>query len=801
MRSRASNEKVAMCRSSSFVRNHRTISVFLMLFTMSSVAVMMYAAYSVRRPISASGGIINQLYLYGEVLGTSSHRGNDFLHGTGTNVYAISDGTVVAVRENVANDTFRRDFGNYVMVRHIQRHYDRTAGQMAYVYSIYAHLSQWSVIPNVGDPVSAGNMIAEVDNTGNSTGSHLHLQINLSTDLNRSDPEDWEWSENTSRNPELWLETFNANGLNTASAIGKLTDVNGNPVGGKLIWGMEKPLAVEGDPAHNFLTAQTYAYTWANADDLVVENFGTTDVQPGAYHLHARYPDGALYEDLGNHTFVAGRTTFIGLYPAFLPDIMENYYGWNSSIILRNNSSVKTAQANTTFFWDDGDVRMQKTDYVAPQDMVVVDFPGTCFYCRGSALAVGSQEQAVIVENRYSGSGYGDGSAAVAYSAFDAGSAAVYLPYAIYYPDPMTHGEPFVQYSRFTVQNTATAAASLELTYINRDGVTDFTRTDTLLANGLRNYDLRYPGGAVPDLRQTSYYTAQCGTSAGCNWTGAVKVTSTSGQLMTAVLTNYWRWYAAAYNGVSSGAQPVFAPSVERRCTDCDPNAGSWQGFSITIVQNLGSSNANVTLRYRNAATGNEDLTIFGQTITPNAAKGFNTKTGGNVAASVYNVLGGAWAGAVTVESNQPLAVAQIAIRPDNNVAGAYTGVHSGQASTNTYLPAVYQKNTAYTSCPSSEEQWDQYSILRIQNPTTSNATDVDIYYYDQNGSLTFQELNLTIVAGRSLSRNTRNHCAAIPLGGNWTGSVRIQSNQPLVAVAETLKSGQWLASYNSINR
>lgn len=127
--------------------------------------------------------------------------------------------------------------------------------------------------------------------------------------------------------------------------------------------------------------------------------------------------------------------------------------------------------------------------------------------------------------------------------------------------------------------------------------------------------------------------------------------------------------------------------------------------------------------------------------------------------------------------------------------------VHSGLASANTYLPAVYQKNTAYTSCPSNEEQWDQYSILRIQNPTASNATDVDIYYYDQNGSLTFQELNLTIVAGKSLSRNTRNHCATIPLGGNWTGSVRIQSNQPLVAVAETLKSGQWMASYNSINR
>ena len=791
-----------MYRPQSFFRNHRTISIFILFLVMSFVVITVYAAYSVRRPVSASGGIINQLYLYGEISGNSSHRGNDFLHGTGTNVYAISNGTVVAVRENVANDTFRLDFGNYVMVRHTQRHFDRIAGQMAYVYSIYAHLSNMSVVPNVGDAISAGVKIAEVDNTGNSTGSHLHLQINLSTDLNRTNPEDWGWSENTSRNPELWLEAFNYGGIQTANVVGKLTDVNGNPVGAKLIWGIEKPLAAEGDTAHNFLTAQTYAYTWANADDLVVENFGTTDVQAGTYHLYARYPDGALYEDLGNHTFIAGRTTFVGLFPAYLPDILSNYYGWNSTILVRNNSQVKVAQVNASLFADGGYwIDRQNTDFVALNSTREVRFSSYCFYCRGSSLAVGSQDQAVIVESRYSGGGYGDGSAAVAYTAFDAGSAAMHLPYAVYSPDPVTHAEPFVQYSRFTVQNTATSAASLELKYINRDGVTDFTRADTLEGNSSRTYDLRYPMGAVPDLTQTSYYNTQCGTSAGCNWTGAVKVAATSGQLITAVLTNYWRLYVAAYNGASSGAQQVFAPSVERRCTDCNPNAGSWQGFSITIVQNLGNSNANVTLRYLNATTGNEDLIISGQTITPNAAKGFNTRSGGNVAASVYSVLGGAWAGAVIVESNQPVAVAQMTLRPDNNVAGAYTGVHSGLASTNTYLPAVYQKNTTYTSCPSSEDQWDQYSILRIQNPTTSNANDVDIYYYSQDGALTFQELNLTIAAGKSLSRNTRNHCATISLGGNWAGSVRIQSDQPLTAVAETLKSGQWMASYNSINR
>ena len=536
-----------------------------------------------------------------------------------------------------------------------------------------------------------------------------------------------------------------------------------------------------------------YRFHQGNADNVYL-----TDLTGEGYRVHCY---SAIGSALGQNYCQIGvdAVKFVRRAPTYLPDVKSGSGGWNSTIVVRNNGGAAFVDAK--FHHSSGGLLATYTHTNLAGQGVWEVLAGLSGFS-GSAVVDASQDQAVIVENRYSGGDY-DGSAAVAYSAFDTGSATMYLPYAVYYPDPVTHGEPFVQYSRFTVQNTATAAASLELNYINRGGVTDFIRSDTLVANSSSTYDLRYyyPGGPVPDLRQTDYYNTQCGTFAGCNWTGAVKVTSTNGQLIAAVLTNYWRWYVAAYNGASSGAQPVFAPSVERRCTDCNPNAGSWQGFSITIVQNLGSSNANVTLRYRNAATGNEDLTISGQTITPNAAKGFNTKTGGNVEASVYNVLGGAWAGAVMVESNQPVAVAQIAIRPDNNVAGAYTGVHSGLASTNTYLPAVYQKNTAYTSCPSSEDQWDQYSILRIQNPTASNATDVDIYYYDQNGSLTFQELNLTIAAGKSLSRNTRNHCATIPLGGNWTGSVRIQSNQPLVAVAETLKSGQWLASYNGINR
>ena len=93
-----------MYKLQAFLRKGRIISVFLVFVVISSVVVMAYAAYGVHRPISVSGGIINQLYLYGEESGSSQHRGVDFLGSTGTDVYSIADGVVVGFREDVSDN-------------------------------------------------------------------------------------------------------------------------------------------------------------------------------------------------------------------------------------------------------------------------------------------------------------------------------------------------------------------------------------------------------------------------------------------------------------------------------------------------------------------------------------------------------------------------------------------------------------------------------------------------------------------------------------------------------------------------
>lgn len=97
-----------------------------------------------------------------------NHSGTDWGMPTGTNLYAIANGTVNAFRESVPNDD-HSDTGNYIIL-------DHTNISAQNWRSNCWHLSQWSVVPtNTSDPVTKGVKIAESDNTGNSTGPHLHF--------------------------------------------------------------------------------------------------------------------------------------------------------------------------------------------------------------------------------------------------------------------------------------------------------------------------------------------------------------------------------------------------------------------------------------------------------------------------------------------------------------------------------------------------------------------------------------------------------------------------------------------------
>ncbi len=86
-----------------------------------------------------------------------THNGVDFAAATGTPVQAAADGLVVLATElNVRGRSIILDHG-------------------LGVYSGYWHLSEMHV--SIGDFVRAGDDIAEVGNSGRSTGAHLHWQL------------------------------------------------------------------------------------------------------------------------------------------------------------------------------------------------------------------------------------------------------------------------------------------------------------------------------------------------------------------------------------------------------------------------------------------------------------------------------------------------------------------------------------------------------------------------------------------------------------------------------------------------
>lgn len=88
---------------------------------------------------------------------------NDF--HTGIDIAAVDGEAIHAVADGIVAEAGWSDiYGNYIIVKHSENFCTK-----------YAHCS--ALIAEQGDVVRAGDRIAEVGNTGVSTGSHLHFEI------------------------------------------------------------------------------------------------------------------------------------------------------------------------------------------------------------------------------------------------------------------------------------------------------------------------------------------------------------------------------------------------------------------------------------------------------------------------------------------------------------------------------------------------------------------------------------------------------------------------------------------------
>ena len=87
------------------------------------------------------------------------HMGIDIPAAIGTDIYAVQSGEVILA-------TKHSSYGNYIIV-------DHGGG----ITTLYAHCSK--LLKKVGDKVEQGDHIAEMGSTGQSTGSHLHIEVRV----------------------------------------------------------------------------------------------------------------------------------------------------------------------------------------------------------------------------------------------------------------------------------------------------------------------------------------------------------------------------------------------------------------------------------------------------------------------------------------------------------------------------------------------------------------------------------------------------------------------------------------------
>lgn len=100
-------------------------------------------------------------------------------------IYAPADGKVVFVQEGWNNAPGSGSYGNYLTVYHGKIDGEET-------WTLHAHCLKGSINSRVkvGDMVAQGQEIAQMNNSGNSYGSHLHTEVRKGKNLraNRVDP-------------------------------------------------------------------------------------------------------------------------------------------------------------------------------------------------------------------------------------------------------------------------------------------------------------------------------------------------------------------------------------------------------------------------------------------------------------------------------------------------------------------------------------------------------------------------------------------------------------------------------------
>jgi len=375
----------------------------------------------------------------------------------------------------------------------------------------------------------------------------------------------------------------------------------------------------------------------------------------------------------------------------YLPDIRANWYDWNSYIVVQNLRSDLTLAVdialynqNGTFnkWWlnpDNSPVRLAPR---ASRTIAVADrFPGSSF--NGSAVIAASQDVAVVVENQYGTSRSYAYNGIAASDSLNPGWGQVGT--TLYAPVIMRNYYGWD--SGLILLNAGSATASGNIEYYGPNGTTPVhTVPFSLSPNG--SFSTTYYGGAANTLYSARIVSAQPLAAVGIQHKSDATV-------------------YLAYNCLSAGASPVYAPVI----------MNNYYGWDTSVnIQNTSASSATVYVRYYDPS-GNQVVPTKEVPIPPYASRSRYSPSEG---------LPDPFIGTARITSTQPVAVVvnQSYPRGGSTTRGqSYDGVSSGRPYV--VLPDVLN----YYG--SENEKW--VTSVNVQNLSTSSSTNVTLTYQSQS--------------------------------------------------------------------
>lgn len=231
----------------------------------------------------------------------------------------------------------------------------------------------------------------------------------------------------------------------------------------------------------------------------------------------------------------------------------------------------------------------------------------------------------------------------------------------------------YTLFSALNIQNTdPNNAAPITVEYFTRG---DNSGVPVLTIN------TSVPAGSAIGLNTNNGASVPASTfnPLGTSWDGSVKITSDNN--IPLVGTGITTWGVSGYAGMyalvspSTASDTIFIPAQYRRLS-----GSSWLQWSAINLQNIGNSTvsrSDLTVKYIDT-NGNTVASFTGNALPGDlpsgAAFGMNTRTGGDLSASVFNGLGTNFIGGILVEGptgSQLVAVNNIIY---DNRASSYNG-------------------------------------------------------------------------------------------------------------------------------